>query len=134
DLSGDNVVFDPQLQTVRAVIDFGDVVRTQLVNDVAIAISNQLSENEIPFELAVDVLSGYHTRDPLDPDELALIYDLTWSRMLMRVIITEWRAHHFPENRAYVLRNTAHSWLQLERMMRKHPNSARNQVLRAIRQ
>jgi hypothetical protein len=34
-----------------------------------------------------------------------------------RIIISEWRAERFPENRAYVLRNTPRAWEHLHRLL-----------------
>lgn len=132
DLSGDNVVLDQRCGSIKAVVDFGDIVRTQLVNDVAIAVSYQLSENDIPFVTAAEVAVAYHLVDPLEPEELALVHDLVNTRMLMRVIISEWRGARFPEKRAYVLRYTPHSWRQLKRLSSEDPDDATERLLRLV--
>jgi hypothetical protein len=41
----------------------------------------------------------------LTPLELALVPDLTATRMLTTICITAWRAERYPENSAYILRN-----------------------------
>lgn len=103
DLSRDNVVrrADGRL----AVIDFGDVVRTQRVNDVAVAMADHLGEGAEPFAPAVDLLRGYCEVEPLEPAELALIYGLVRIRVVTRIVGGEWRTERFPENRAYLGRN-----------------------------
>ena len=36
---------------------------------------------------------------------------------MARILISEWRAERFPDNRAYVLRNTPRAWEQLNRWL-----------------
>ena len=36
---------------------------------------------------------------------------------MARIVISEWRAERFPENRAYILRNTPRAWEQLDRLL-----------------
>ena len=36
---------------------------------------------------------------------------------MARIIISEWRAERFPQNRAYVLRNTPRAWEYLHRLL-----------------
>jgi Ser/Thr protein kinase RdoA (MazF antagonist) len=103
DLSKDNVIRTPEGEIV--VIDFGDIVRTQRVNDVAVAMADQLGDGEDPFAPALDFLRGYLAVEPLDAEELELVYDLVRTRVVTRIVGGEWRAARFPENRAYLARN-----------------------------
>jgi Ser/Thr protein kinase RdoA (MazF antagonist) len=103
DLSRDNAVLTTDNQI--AVIDFGDVVRTQRINDVAIAMADHLDQGAEPFAPALDLLRGYLAIEPLQAEELALLYDLVRIREVTRIVGAEWRAARFPENRAYLARN-----------------------------
>jgi hydroxylysine kinase len=103
DLSRDNVVLTADGEI--AVIDFGDVVRTQRINDVAVAMADHLDESAEPFAPALDLLRGYLAVEPLQAEELALIYDLVRTREITRIVGAEWRATRFPENRGYLARN-----------------------------
>jgi hydroxylysine kinase len=49
--------------------------------------------------------------------ELSLLPDLILGRIVARIIISEWRAERFPDNRAYVLRNTPRAWEHLHRLL-----------------
>jgi hydroxylysine kinase len=103
DLSRDNAVLTAEGQI--AVIDFGDIVRTQRINDVAVAMADHLDDSPEPFAPALDVLRGYLAVEPLAAAELALLYDLVRIREVTRIVGAEWRAARFPENRAYLARN-----------------------------
>lgn len=103
DLSRDNAVLTADGEI--AVIDFGDIVRTQRINDVAVAMADHLDDSPEPFAPALDLLRGYLAVEPLTAEELALLYDLVRIREVTRIVGAEWRAARFPENRAYLARN-----------------------------
>jgi Ser/Thr protein kinase RdoA (MazF antagonist) len=103
DLSRDNAVLAEDGEI--GVLDFGDIVRTQRVCDLAVAIADQLDAGPEPFAPALDVAAGYATVTPLAAAEAALLYDLVRTRVATRIVGGEWRSTRFPENRAYLARN-----------------------------
>jgi hydroxylysine kinase len=117
DFSPDNTLISADGSRVGGIIDFGDVTVTALVNDVAIAVANLLTDDADPFGPALDFIAGYHAVTPLTAAELSLLPDLILGRIVARIIISEWRAERFPENRAYVLRNTPRAWEHLHRLL-----------------
>jgi Ser/Thr protein kinase RdoA (MazF antagonist) len=117
DFSPDNTLIAPDGGRVGGIIDFGDVTVTALVNDVAIAVANLLTGDADPFGPALDFIAGYHAVTPLTAAELSLLPDLILGRVVARIIISEWRAERFPENRAYVLRNTPRAREHLHRLL-----------------
>ena len=90
---------------------------TALVNDLAIAVANMLGDGPDPFGPGLDLIAGYHATTPLTTGELGLLPDLILARIVARIVISEWRAERFPENRAYVLRNTPRAWEHLNRLL-----------------
>jgi len=117
DFSPDNTLIAVGGSRVSGIIDFGDVTVTALVNDVAIAVANLLADDADPLGPALDFIAGYHATTPLTPAELNLLPDLILGRVVARIIISEWRAERFPDNRAYVLRNTPRAWELLHRLL-----------------
>ncbi len=117
DFSPDNTLISADGSRVCGIIDFGDVTVTALVNDVAIAVANLLTGDADPFGPALDFIAGYHAVTPLTAAELGLLPDLVLGRVVARIIISEWRAERFPDNRAYVLRNTPGAWEHLHRLL-----------------
>jgi hydroxylysine kinase len=115
DFSPDNVLISPDARHLAGIIDFGDVTVTALVNDVAIAAAYQLSGDDL-IGPALDLISGYHATTALTEDELSLLAELIGARILARIVISEWRATRFPENRTYILRNTPRAWEHLGRL------------------
>ncbi len=117
DYSPDNTLISADGRRVCGIIDFGDVTVTALVNDVAIAVANQLGDDADLLGPALDLICGYHATTPLTAAELGLLPDLILGRIVARIIISEWRAGRFPENRGYVLRNTPRAWEHLYRLL-----------------
>jgi len=117
DFSPDNTLISPDGARVGGIIDFGDVTVTALVNDLAIAVANMLGDGPDPFGPGLDLIAGYHAVTPLAAAELSLLPDLVLGRLVARIIISEWRAERFPENRAYVLRNTPRAREHLHRLL-----------------
>jgi hydroxylysine kinase len=117
DLSTDNLLVTHDGRSLTGILDFGDVVHTQLVNEVAIAASYQLSASHDPTNEAVEVVAGYHATSPLTDEELNLVPELIVGRVLLWVIIPRWRSAKLPQNDAYVLRNAQRSWSVLLRLL-----------------
>jgi Ser/Thr protein kinase RdoA (MazF antagonist) len=108
DLSRDNTVLGPDGRL--GVIDFGDIVRTQRINDVAVAMADHLDPGEGDFISALELARGYAAVEPLLAEELELLYELVHTRIVSRIVGGEWRASRFPENREYLARNVDRLW------------------------
>jgi len=121
DFNTSNIVVNPTDERfVTGIIDFGDTVRTAIAIDVSTALMNQLpgkldgdGESDF-FGQARDVLRGYLRVADLTDEELMLIPHLAMARVVTRALLTTWRAKLFPQNSAYILRNTDAGWVQLE--------------------
>jgi Ser/Thr protein kinase RdoA (MazF antagonist) len=91
---------------VAGIIDFGDMVKTPLVCDLAI-VAGYLIDTDNPEQSIIDVIESYHQHLPLTESELSLVYDLIVLRYVATLAITSHRAALFPQNAAYILRNSA---------------------------
>jgi len=117
DMNPSNVLVNSDdVNRVAGVIDFGDMIHSQLVNDVAVACSYFCRLEEDPFEEVVELLDAYASILPLTEDEIAVLPDLILTRHLTTVIITHWRASMYPENAEYVLRNEGRARQMLYRV------------------
>ncbi|MDZ7632197.1 MAG: phosphotransferase [Gemmatimonadaceae bacterium] len=77
-----NILVDETLQSVTGIIDFGDMVYSHTVNDVAIAMAYvALSSPEDPLAAAAAVVSGYHQTHPLTEPEIAALFSLMCMRL-----------------------------------------------------
>jgi Ser/Thr protein kinase RdoA (MazF antagonist) len=66
---------------------------------------------------------------PLTKAEQAVLLDLVAARLVITVLITEWRAARYPENRQYIMRNNGLAWAGLEHLARLSPDEASRQLL-----
>jgi Ser/Thr protein kinase RdoA (MazF antagonist) len=105
---------------VCGVIDFGDVVHTIRVADVAIAGESFAPTDTDPAGVLAALTAGYHAHHPLTAAEIAAIPDLVLVRMALTVVLLEHQiaavphlagraAHHLP----HVVRATER-WLHLD--------------------
>lgn len=114
DLNPHNVLVDPADPTrVTGVLDFGDMVYTPLICDIAVAASYQIDAGD-PLTSLVGFAAAWHAVDPLMPAELDLLFDLVATRMVTTIAITSWRAARYPENAPYILRNFSSAKTGLE--------------------
>lgn len=129
DLSRDNAVLTAAGEL--AAIDFGDVVRTQRVNDLAVAMADHVEASADPFGPALDVAAGYLEVAPLGAAERELLYPLVRTRVVTRVVGGEWRATRFPANREYLARNVERLWGVLE-CLPERPGAADRDRIEAL--
>lgn len=105
DLNPHNLLADPaQPDRVTGILDFGDMVRTPLVCDLAVAASYRIDPDR-PLHSLSAFAAAWHAVDPLTPAERAVLFDLVAARMVTTVAITAFRAARYPENAPYILRN-----------------------------
>ena len=114
DFNPHNILLDPtEPAHVVGIIDFGDMVHAPVVNDLAVALSYHLATDNWAARISA-FLEGFQSAGALEEAEIELLPLLTRSRLAMSIIIAEWRSAHFPENRAYIMRNHATAWRGLQ--------------------
>lgn len=118
--------------TITGVIDFGDLLRAPLVQDAATAAAYQLREDGHPLAGPADVVAGYHARMPLQQQEIEVLFELVMARWVLTTTITDWRARQHPENRHYILRNSAAARSGLRRCAELDHDEATDYLRRAI--
>ena len=89
---------------VKGVLDFGDMVESALIHDLAVAAAYQV-EGADPLARPAALVRGYHAVCPLQREEVDSLFDLIALRHVLTVTIGEWRANLYPENRVYLLRH-----------------------------
>ena len=105
DLNPHNVLVAPDdPDRLAGIIDFGDMVRTPVICDLAVACAYEI-DREGPLASLVEFAAAYHRLNPLTAAERDMLFDLTATRMVTTVAITGWRAAEYPQNRDYILRN-----------------------------
>jgi len=102
DLNDMNLLVDPADEAVIVgVIDFGDLVHTALIADVAIIATDQVVPGESVRDSIADIVMAYHETTPLLPPELVLLNPLIAGRILTDVLIPAWHRKRNPSGTHY---------------------------------
>jgi len=87
---------------VSGLIDFGDMVYTALINNLAIACTYAMLDEKDPLAVAASIVAGYHKAYPLTEQELDILYYLIAARLCISVTQSAYNAsldsnneHHF---------------------------------------
>ncbi len=83
---------------VPGVIDFGDVVYTHTINELAIALAYVMMDKPDPLEAACHVVKGFHSTYKITEDELEVLFYLLIARLLISVTCSELNRREHPEN------------------------------------
>lgn len=111
---------DPQVKTV---IDFGDAVHTQTINDLAVACAYAILHHKNPLDAALPLISGYHQSFSLWEEELPHLYDLIAMRLVISVTKSAMNKLKEPGN-TYLLISEKPAWQLLKKWYTIHPDFA----------
>lgn len=114
------VNYDLVNPNVIGVIDFGDAVYTHTINDLAIAIAYAILDKPDPLTAANAILKGFHATYPLDEVEIAVLFPLICTRLLVSVTISAINKKMYPENE-YLLISEQPAWGTLEKLHKIPP-------------
>ncbi len=131
DFNPHNLLTDRGATEITGILDFGDMVRTPRICDLAVAASYQVDAAD-PLVTLCEVIAGWHSVLPLLPGEEALILDLVAMRMVTTVVLSNWRAARQPENAAYFLRNLPSSRAGFEALAGLDRAAARSGLAAAL--
>ena len=93
-----NVLVDPERMVVTGLLDFGDMVYSYTVGDLAIAIAYVVLDKPEPRAAAEEVIKGYTGEFELLDNELKVLWKLVLLRLAMSVCIAACQMKQRPEN------------------------------------
>lgn len=96
DLNQNNLLLRPQDGAVSGIIDFGDMIRTIRVAEVAIAAAHLIYREADPPSAMAQVVKGYARVVPLEANEVAVLPVLIQARLATRELIVSWRRQANP--------------------------------------
>ncbi len=100
---------------VIGAIDFGDMLQSCTVFDVAIAASYAMLGKPDPVAAAADVVGGYHAEWPLTPLEVELLFDLVRTRLALSVTMARGQRELMPDN-DYLSVSESQAWDLVQRL------------------
>jgi Ser/Thr protein kinase RdoA (MazF antagonist) len=93
-----NVLVDPERMTVVGLIDFGDMVYSYTVGNLAVALAYVVLDKNDPLAAAREVVEGYRSEFELTEDELDALWPLVLMRLSMSVCLAAYQQKQRPEN------------------------------------
>ena len=100
DVNDNNVLVSDELvdPKVVSIIDYGDAIYTQVINDVAITCAYAIMGFNDPLAAALPIVKSYHAHFPLSEPELTHLYNGIAMRLLVSVTKAAVNKIEFPNN------------------------------------
>ncbi len=80
------------------LVDFGDMVYSTLINELAICGAYVMLGKQNPIDAAAAVVAGYHETQPLDEEELSVLFPLMCLRLCQSVCLAVEQQSLQPDN------------------------------------
>ncbi len=119
-----NLLTDPDRTRVVGLLDFGDTVHGARLLDVALPAAEVTIAGVSPLDCAAEILAGYQGINPLEEDEIALLYDAILARHAQSLTILAYRRAHDPAAAAPLATFERHSIDGLEALTAAGPDRA----------
>jgi 4-aminobutyrate aminotransferase-like enzyme/Ser/Thr protein kinase RdoA (MazF antagonist) len=114
----------PEQRRVAGVIDFGDMLVSNTVCELAVACAYAMLRKADPIAAAAHIVAGYHEVFPLTEQELEILFPLIGTRLAVSVTNSNYQREVEPENK-YLMVTDADAWALLEQLEEVHPRFAR---------
>jgi len=105
------------------LLDFGDMVYTCTVFELAIATAYAILDKPDPLSAAASILAGYHEQFPLTEEEIELLFPMICQRLITTICVQAHQLLMEPDNE-YLGITVAPAWDALKRLRSVHPNRA----------
>ncbi|WP_349663378.1 aminotransferase class III-fold pyridoxal phosphate-dependent enzyme [Cellulophaga lytica] len=99
---------------VKSIIDYGDTIHTQIINDVAIACAYGAMGQEHTLEAILPIVKGYHSEFPLMDNELQHLYIAIAMRLVISVTKSAINKEKEPSN-SYLQISEKQAWQVLKK-------------------
>ena len=117
-----NVLLDAE-GLVSGLLDFGDMVETFRVVEIAVAGAYALIGAADPVETVARLTAAYHAANPISETEAELVFDLVCTRYAVSMCMAAKQIRDNPEN-TYLLVSQEDVWRELQRLQRENRSLA----------
>jgi len=126
DVNNNNIVVTNDLinPKVISIIDYGDAIYTQTINDLAIAIAYAVMNKTDALRASLPIIKGYHKHFPIQEKELDLLFVLVAMRLVISVTKSAINKQKEPDNK-YLLVSEKPAWKVLEKWIQINEDLAR---------
>jgi 4-aminobutyrate aminotransferase-like enzyme len=116
----------------KGIIDFGDLVQTHTICELAIALAYIMFRRSDPVVAALPLIQGYHSALPLEEREVDLLFPLVCARLCTTVTFAGLQQTLQSDN-DYLTVSEAPAWDLLERLLTINPLRAQREFRDACR-
>jgi 4-aminobutyrate aminotransferase-like enzyme/Ser/Thr protein kinase RdoA (MazF antagonist) len=85
-------------QRVVGIIDFGDMVYSYTIGDLAVAIAYAVLDKPDPLEIAGQIVTGFHAIFPLEEKEIVVLFDLVRLRLCLSACLAVYQQGQRPQD------------------------------------
>ena len=110
-----NILVNESERRVTAILDYGDVVHTATVCELAVALAYVMLDKPDPIGAAAQVVAAYHETYPLTEPEIDALYTLAVTRLCCSVCYAAKQTRDAPDNEYLNISNRP-AWTLLERL------------------
>jgi 4-aminobutyrate aminotransferase-like enzyme/Ser/Thr protein kinase RdoA (MazF antagonist) len=110
-----NILVNESEPRVTAILDYGDVVHTATVCELAVALAYVMLDKPDPIGAAAQVVAAYHETYPLTEAEIDALYTLAVTRLCCSVCYAAKQTRDAPDNEYLNISNRP-AWTLLERL------------------
>jgi 4-aminobutyrate aminotransferase-like enzyme/Ser/Thr protein kinase RdoA (MazF antagonist) len=110
-----NILVNESERRVNAILDYGDVVHTATVCELAVALAYVMLDKPDPISAAAQVVAAYHETYPLTEPEIDALYTLAVTRLCCSVCYAAKQTRDAPDNEYLNISNRP-AWTLLERL------------------
>jgi 4-aminobutyrate aminotransferase-like enzyme len=118
-----NLLVDVDGQSIRGILDFGDMIHAPLIFEPAVAMSELLTAAVAPLDSLGNVLHGYALGGPLQAEEVELLYDIVTARHAVTVLVHAWRCLHDSQGARVLDEPSVHAARSLHRLLDLGPEA-----------
>lgn len=104
---------DSPERRVVSIVDFGDMVQSATVCDLAVALAYVMLDQPDPIGAAAEVVAAFHAAHPLTEAEVDVLYTLAVTRLCLSVCYAAWQSRQAPANE-YLNISNGPAWMLLE--------------------
>jgi 4-aminobutyrate aminotransferase-like enzyme/Ser/Thr protein kinase RdoA (MazF antagonist) len=108
DLNDFNLIVQPN--GAIGVIDFGDVLHSASITELAVTVAYAMLRSPHPIDAAANVIGGWYEGQPPSEVDLSVVFPLAFGRLLLNALT--WSARH-GEQPDYATARSSHTWVTL---------------------
>ena len=108
-----------QKRQISGVLDFGDMMQTAVVAELAISAAYAMMRHPQPLDALMLMTSAYHAQYPLNEAEVAALFDLICMRLCISVTVSAIRKQQRPDD-PYMVVSEAPAWQLLGVLAKTH--------------